>query len=194
MWYILSCDEGASLYYGLNCEISRQELAAKIADNTLLEVLNKVAVHPGDVFFIPPGTIHAIGKGIVLCEIQQNSNTTYRVYDYDRRDKDGNPRELHVEKAVDVADLKPTKPTPKLENGILASCKYFTVEAKSCTESATILLSEDSFRAVNIVAGEAMLSLENEQLQVSKGDCIFVPAMNGEIAVNGRCELVISYV
>lgn len=194
MWYILSCDEGASLYYGLNREISRDELAAKIADNTLLEALNKVSVHPGDIFFIPPGTIHAIGKGIVLCEIQQNSNTTYRVYDYDRRDKDGNPRELHVEKAVDVANLKPTKPTPKAENGILASCNYFTVEAKGCTDTATITLTEDSFRAVNIVAGEGVLSLEDEQLSVTKGDCIFIPAMDAEVTVKGNCELVISYV
>ena len=96
MWYVLDCEKDAFLYYGLNREITKEEFAERIKENMLLEVLNKVKVNKGDVFFINSGTIHAIGKGIVICEIQQNSNTTYRVYDYDRRDKNGNTRELHV--------------------------------------------------------------------------------------------------
>ena len=111
MWYILDCEEGASLYYGLKTAITQQELRQRIKDNTLLCVLNRVPVHKGDVFFIEAGTIHAIGKGITICEIQQNSNTTYRVYDYDRRDKNGCPRPLHIEQAIAVSSLRPAPKT-----------------------------------------------------------------------------------
>ena len=101
MWYIVDCDPGAELIYGFKGEISRDEFKERIANNTLLEVTNNVPVHKGDVFFIEAGTLHAIGKGILIAEIQQNSNTTYRVYDYGRVGADGKPRQLHVEKAVE---------------------------------------------------------------------------------------------
>ena len=109
MWYIVDCNEGAELLYGFKHEISRDEFAERIKNNTLLEVANNVPVHKGDVFFIESGTLHAIGKGILIAEIQQNSNTTYRVYDYGRVGKDGKPRELHIEKALDVTERKPPK-------------------------------------------------------------------------------------
>ena len=103
MWYIVDCEEGAYIYYGVKQEITKDELADRIKNNTLTDVLNKVPVKRGDVFFIPAGTIHAICAGILICEIQQNSNTTYRIYDYDRRDANGNPRQIHVEKAQATA-------------------------------------------------------------------------------------------
>ena len=109
MWYIVDCEEGSQLIYGFDKEISREEFADRIKNNTLLEVTNNVPVHKGDVFFIESGTLHAIGKGILIAEIQQNSNTTYRVYDYGRVGKDGKPRELHIEKAIDVTELCPPK-------------------------------------------------------------------------------------
>ncbi|MCI6751509.1 MAG: class I mannose-6-phosphate isomerase, partial [Selenomonas bovis] len=102
MWYIVDCEPGASLLYGFQHEISKEEFECRIKENTLLDVVNRVPVHKGDVFFIDSGTLHAIGKGILICEIQQNSNTTYRIYDYGRVGKDGKPRELHVQKALDV--------------------------------------------------------------------------------------------
>ena len=100
-WYILDCDDDAELIYGFNREISSEEFKERISNNTLLETVNKVKVKKGDLFFIEAGTLHAIGKGILLAEIQQNSNTTYRVYDYGRLGADGKPRELHIEKAID---------------------------------------------------------------------------------------------
>ena len=112
MWYIVDCDEGAELLYGFKHEISKEEFAERIANNTLLDVTNNVPVHKGDVFFIKAGTLHAIGKGILIAEIQQNSNTTYRIYDYGRVGKDGKPRELHVEKAKDVTKLAPAEQYP----------------------------------------------------------------------------------
>ena len=112
MWYIVDCEPGATLLYGFQHEISKEEFARRIADNTLLEVTNAVTVHKGDCFFIEAGTLHAIGKGILIAEIQQNSNTTYRIYDYGRLGNDGKPRPLHVEKAKDVTRLcPPTRPT-----------------------------------------------------------------------------------
>ena len=136
MWYIVDCEPGASLLYGFKEQISREEFKRRIADNSLLDVCNRVPVHKGDVFFIDSGTLHAIGAGILLCEIQQSSNTTYRIYDYGRMGTDGQPRELHVAKALDVTKLerpvRDTKPQAKLdifacaEVELLASCEYFT--------------------------------------------------------------------
>lgn len=111
MWYIVDCEPGAKLLYGFQHEISKEEFAQRIADNTLLEVTNAVEVHKGDCFFIEAGTLHAIGKGILIAEIQQNSNTTYRIYDYGRIGNDGKPRPLHVEKAKDVTNLCPPSPS-----------------------------------------------------------------------------------
>lgn len=104
MWVVLDCVPGAELIYGFSAPITREEMRRRIEAGTLLEVVNRVPVHPGDVFFIEAGTLHAIGAGIVIAEIQQSSNLTYRVYDYDRRDAQGNPRQLHIEKALAVAE------------------------------------------------------------------------------------------
>ena len=114
MWYVVDCEPDAYLYYGFNREISKDEFRTRINENTLLEVLNKVSIKKGDVFFITAGTVHAICKGTLIAEIQQNSDITYRVYDYGRVGKDGKPRELHVDKAIEVS---------KLERPAECSCK-----------------------------------------------------------------------
>lgn len=194
MWYITDCEEGAFLYYGLNRSISKEEFADRIKKNTLLEVLNKVEVHKGDVFFIPAGTIHAICKGIVICEIQQNSNTTYRVYDYGRRDKNGNTRELHIQKAIDVCNLCPAEPNYGADKNILAKCKYFTVEKAVCDAEIKIRLSKACFRSLIAVSGSGTVEVNGNSLSFEKGDSIFVPAQDGECTVRGVCEIIISYV
>ena len=203
MWYILDCDEGASLYFGVNRDISKEEFRAKIEDNTLLDVLNKVPVHKGDVFFIEAGTIHAIGAGIIICEIQQNSNTTYRVYDYGRRDKDGNLRELHVDKAIDVSKLSPSDtsahqfPTEELEGAAktrLATCKYFPTDKYVVNGSHTFTIDESSFRSFVIVDGQGTMESDGETLPVQKGDSVFVPAGNGTVTVSGNCTVILTTV
>ncbi len=140
MWYIIDCEPDSYLYYGFSKEISREEFAHRIADDTLLEVVRKVPVKKGDVFFIPSGTLHAIGPGILLAEVQQSSNVTYRIYDYGRLDTDGKPRQLHVEKAVDVTKLIPiteSSPIPLPlscpQDELLASCPYFAVIRQQIT-------------------------------------------------------------
>ncbi len=131
MWYVVDCEPGAYLYCGLKQDSSKEEIRERIENNTITEILNKIEVHKGDCVMVKAGTIHVIGAGILICEIQQNSNCTYRMYDYDRRDKFGNRRELHIDKAIDVVDVKKYKPFVSGNSDVpegaelLVSCKYF---------------------------------------------------------------------
>lgn len=131
MWYVVDCEPGAFLYCGLKKDSSKEEIREHIENNTITDILNKIEVHKGDCVMVKAGTIHAIGAGILICEIQQNSNCTYRMYDYDRKDKFGNKRELHIDKAIDVVDVKKYKPfisdNKDVPEGaeVLVSCKYF---------------------------------------------------------------------
>lgn len=198
LWYILDCEKGASLYYGFSRNITSDEYYHAIRNGTLSDVLNRVPVHKGDVFFIPAGTVHAIGAGIRICEIQQNSNTTYRVYDYDRRDKFGNTRPLHIEKAIDVSSLKKM---PKLaqerksSDTLLAKCDYFTTRRIIVGgETKNIPLGSDSFRSIIVADGNGTLTMGSDILEFIKGDSIFIPAQNSACSVSGNCELILSYV
>ncbi len=198
MWYIVDCDEGAELLYGFKKEVSKDEFAARIKDNTLLEITQSVPVKKGDVFFIEAGTLHAIGKGILIAEIQQNSNTTYRIYDYGRVGADGKPRELHIDKAVEVTDLCPAKPYPVTEafeeNGavkrLLSKCEYFTVYSVDVAEKACFNADETSFHNVLILEGNAELVCGDTTLSLKKGDSVFVPANCGEYTISGNFKSV----
>ncbi len=188
MWYVLYCKPGATLYYGFNHEISKEEFARRIENNTLTEVLKAVPVHKGDVFFIPAGTIHAIGEGMLIAEIQQNSNTTYRVYDYGRVGADGKPRALHIDKALDVTELKPA---PVFENenpDVLADCDYFWVKRlqKPCTATVTA----DSFQSLLVVDGSATLTYAGGIMEPGLYDCLFLPADMGEYTLEGEFEIL----
>ncbi len=199
-WYILDCDDDAELIYGFNRTISSDEFRERIADNTFLEAVNKVKVKKGDLFFIEAGTLHAIGKGILLAEIQQNSNTTYRVYDYGRLGADGKPRELHVEKAIDVTNCTPptrsTNPEGELISGngyssqLLTKCDLFNVEKVSVTDSYTTVADEKSFVSVLVTDGKGKIG----EIEINKGDSLFIPANYGEFTVTGKTELIITRV
>ena len=194
MWYVLECDEGAQLYYGFKEKISKEEFRKRIENNTLTEVLNSVKVKKGDVYFIEAGTVHAIGKGIVICEIQQNSNTTFRVYDYNRKDANGNTRQLHIEQAIEVAKTEPAKPYKSDRENVLASCKYFTVEKADVDGTQSFEISDNCFKSVIAVEGSGILKLNGFETTFGKGDSIFIPAQNGGFTVDGCCELIITYV
>ncbi len=199
-WYILDCEEGAELIYGFNREISSEEFKEKIADNTFLETVNKVKVKKGDLFFIEAGTLHAIGSGIFLAEIQQNSNTTYRVYDYGRLGADGKPRDLHVEKAIDVTKCTPptrdTNPEGELviANGyntqMLTSCDLFNVTKVTVTEKYVDIADNKSFVSILVTDGCGYI----DEIEFKKGDSLFIPANYGEFTVTGNTELVITRV
>ena len=197
MWYVLDCEPDAYLYYGLNKTLSKEEFRLHIENDTILDVLNKVSVHKGDVFFIPAGTIHAIGAGIVICEIQQNSNTTYRIYDYNRKGKDGKPRELHIDKAVDVADLAQVSelpPVPQEDVALLADCKYFVVYRMRVDHKTTVKINRTSFHSLIITEGSGMIRMNNTETEFNKGDSIFIPAQNGCYEILGTCEIVLSHI
>ena len=202
MWYVLDCEPGAYLYYGFDREISKEEFQERIKNNTLTEVLNAVPVHKGDCFFIPSGTLHAICKGIIICEIQQNSNTTYRVYDYGRVGKDGKSRELHVKKAIDVTKLEPVKERPHLEATIdifegtaarlLASCEYFTVYELDVDGTSHLTAGEDSFQSFTVLDGSVILRTADSELTFQKGETSFLPAGLGAYTLTGKARLVLS--
>lgn len=204
MWYILDCEPGASLYFGVNKEITKEEFARRIQDNTILDVLKEVPVHKGDVFFIQAGTIHAIGAGTTICEIQQNSNTTYRVYDFGRVGKDGKPRELHIEKAIEVSNLKPIesdfKPCgPETVQGDaktvrLATCEYFTTYETTLDGNTTLNVDGESFGSIVVVEGQVTLENNDEVLEAKKGDSIFLPANSGEVKASGKAQWIYSRV
>ncbi len=197
MWYILDCEDGAYLYYGFKKDVTKQEYEEAIKNNTLTDILNAVPVHKGDVFFIPSGTVHAIGAGIMICEIQQNSNTTYRVYDYGRRDKNGNTRPLHIDKAIDVSNLSksPNLAPVSLGNDVtLASCNYFTVRKLTVKDNMEISIDNSSFHSLIAVEGSGTITLDKTTINFNKGDSIFIPAQNNKYTVSGDCEMILSYI
>ena len=202
MWYIVDCEPGASLLYGFKEKTSKEEFERRIADNTLLEVCNRVPVKKGDVFFIDSGTLHAIGKGILICEIQQNSNTTYRIYDYGRVGKDGKPRELHVKKAIDVTKLEPpTKPTtalakidiiPGLDMKLLAECEYFTAYHATLKGEASLKAGSESFQTFTVLSGSLKLTSGDTVLDFYKGESVFIPAGLGIYTLTGEATFILS--
>ena len=197
MWYILDAEEGAGIYYGFQKDVTRAEMEEAIRTNTLTDILRFVPVQPGESYFIPSGTIHAIGKGLLIAEIQQNSNVTYRVYDYGRKDAQGNTRPLHVEKALEVSDLTraadAVEPTQTVvEGGVfteVSSCSYFTVTKLEADGTVTID-NPDSFIAVLITKGEGTINGE----KFVQYDTFFVPANNGEVELSGNFEALLSEV
>ena len=202
MWYVVDCDEGASLIYGFNREVSKEEFESRIKDNTLGEVCNYVPVKKGDVFFIGAGTLHAIGEGILIAEVQQNSNTTYRVSDYGRLGADGKPRPLHIEKAIDVTKRAPaTMPygnVGAVENTdfgsirSLAECDFFKVKLINLSGN-TEIFEKDSFVSLLILSGEVTVYCNGEIINAKKGDSIFIPA-NMKINLSGEGQVLYSRV
>ena len=199
MWYVMDCEEGASLYFGVNRPVSKEEFRAKLEDNTILEVLNKVDVHKGDCFFIEAGTIHAIGAGTMICEIQQNSNTTYRVYDYARRGADGKLRELHVDKALDVSKLTPSDTADKQaaataidgdSEKLLATCKYFTTHKYEVETAIELDVDENSFASFVFLTGEGKVEGTENTVEFKTADSVFVPAGVGKVRITGKCSFI----
>ena len=182
MWYVLDCEPGATLYYGFQHQISREEFQQRIQDNTLTEVLNAVPVEKGDLFFIPAGTLHAIRKGIVVAEIQQNSNVTYRIYDYGRVGADGKPRQLHIQQALEVTQRTPPQPDPDF-HGHLAQCPYFTVDVME--GRFTLDCGPESFVSVLVLEGTGALWEGDESMSLRKGESLFIPAGAGQCRLEG---------
>lgn len=200
-WYILDCSDDAELIYGFNKEITKEEFEKSIKDNSFLNHVNKVKVKKGDIFFIEAGTLHAIGGGILLAEVQQNCNTTYRVYDYGRL-VDGKPRELHIEKALDVTNTLPPVRSAEAEGKEevigdakvqkLCSCEFFTMTSLKLNGKYEYNCDNSSFISVLILDGSGSITAGNTAVSVKKGDSIFIPANSGNVVLSGEFNALLS--
>ena len=204
MWYIVDCDEGAAIYCGFAERVAPEELRRRAEDGTICQVLNRVPVKKGDTFFILPGTIHAICAGILIAEIQQNSNTTVRVYDYQRRGADGQLRPLHLERAAAVLDYAPLAARACAPRAVtehegytaaeLFACRCFSVTRLDIRTRAALICGGDSFRHLLCVEGEGAVVHGGVRYPLRQGDSYFLPAALGECAVEGACRVLLSRV
>lgn len=203
MWYVIDADEGAQLIYGFKHRVDGQILKTAVETGTLDKHLQKVEVHKGDVFYVPAGTVHGIGAGILVAEIQESSNVTYRVYDYDRVDKNGKKRELHFDKAVHVMnmDVAPdvkqksriVKHYPGCSRELLCRCKYFEVERIQVTKAFSFSVLEESFQVIMCLEGEGQIETMDENLKpvrFVKGRTLFLPAGLGRSLVVGDATVL----
>ena len=191
-WYILGHEEGAYIYLGFNTHVTRREFERAITDETLTEILRKVYVKDGDTFFIPAGTIHAVGAGITLAEIQENSNITYRVYDYGRLGADGKPRELHIGKALDVTNTFPLNITPPGHSGnVIISCSKFHAERVRAPFSGNT--AGKGFRFMMCLEGECAFRCGDFSCEMVKGSNVFVPGnCEHDYALEGCGEILVT--
>ncbi len=205
MWYVLDATKNARLVYGFYHDISKEKLKKSLEEGTVERYLQKVKVKKDDLFYIEAGTVHAIGAGILIAEIQECSNITYRMYDYNRMDKDGKPRTLHIERALEVANRigtqTPRQPMRVLRyqkgcaSELLCRCKYFQVErqlinTEKCREMADFQTDGNSFQVLLCVDGCGTLFGEGEMIHFFKGDCIFVPADSMPLKLHGRAQML----
>ncbi len=204
MWYVLDAGKDASIVYGLNRKCTREDLRRAVSDGTVMRYLQRIPIHRDDLFFIPAGTIHAIGAGALVAEIQESSNLTYRLYDYGRADKNGRTRELHIDTALDVADLRasaePRQPLRVLKyrqgcaSELLCRCKYFEVYRMLVNterrQQVHYRVDELAFRVLLCINGCGTATYEGGEILFYKGDCIFVPADSVVLTIHGQAQFL----
>lgn len=203
MWYVIDAVAGSSLIYGFKHKVTEEILKNAVETGTLDKHLQRVEVHKGDTYFVPAGIVHGIGAGILLAEIQESSNVTYRVYDYDRFDRNGQKRELHFDKAVKVMNMEVAldaiqKPRtvryyPGCSREVLCRCKYFETEKIQVTRGFTFSVKEESFQVMICLDGYGqveILDAERKPVRFGKGETLFLPAGIGRCLVVGDIELL----
>ncbi|MBQ8732041.1 MAG: class I mannose-6-phosphate isomerase [Oscillospiraceae bacterium] len=198
MWYVVDCEPGAELIIGLSRTIEREEFLRRIEEHTILDVVGRYPVAPGDVYFIEAGTLHGIGDGILIAEIQQSSNATYRVYDYDRRDAEGKPRPLHTQKAADVTFLGPARehPLPQFTHQgdsacrLIGECSYFQVKEYRLAGELSLEVGKESFLGLVCVGGEGELVHQGIRYPFCAAESYFLPAGLGNVTLEGKATLL----
>lgn len=204
MWYVLNAKSNSNLIYGFNRDVDEAQIRSAIESGKIEQLLNHVEVHKNDLFYIEAGTVHAIGAGCLIAEIQESSNLTYRLYDYGRVDKNGKTRELHVDKALEVVNMKssvtPSQPMRVLKyhsgyaSELLTRCKYFQVERILLnTENrklAEFQTGSNSFHALLCVDGCGTMLGDGVDIPFFKGDCIFIPAESIPLLLHGKAQLL----
>ncbi len=203
-WYVIWADNDAFLYKGFNKTLSKEEFVKALSEKKLSRYLNKVPVKTGDIIFLPPGTVHAIGKGIIICEVQQSSNITYRIYDWDRVDKNGKPRELHLKEALEVMNLSKElkgKEEKKLlsekkeyKKYLLIKNNYFIMQELVIFETTSFKFSPDYFKMMMIIEGNGNFLYDNEKLPYEKGNSFLIPAYLKELTLVPSQNTKIVYV
>ncbi len=201
MWYVMDSAPDATLYNGLRLKITPDEYKAMVADDTICDALAKYPVKEGDCFFIPAGRIHAIGAGCYLAEIQQTSDVTYRIYDYKRKDKEGNYRQLHTKEAAEcidynvLADYRQHYTPSQNESRLLVECPYFNTAVYDLTEPMSIDYSElDSFVVLIALKGEGTLTIDGDTVTLRAGESILIPATANEVVTQGTVKFLETYV
>ena len=195
MWIVCEAEKDAYLYYGVKEKLSGEKFREAILDGTITDYLNKVPVKPGDTFFIKAGTIHAIGAGITICEIQQTSDTTYRLYDYKRKDANGNERELHIEKGIVASNLNVQtefyeKGVQKGNEKLMVSCPFFNVSVIDVSGEEKTSVTDESFAAFTVTEGNGNISVDGETISLTKGSTVFAFAGAGEITLEGKMHVI----
>lgn len=194
MWYVIDALPDSKIIYGLKNVVSKEELALAIRNGRAEELLCSVHAKKGDVFFVEAGTIHAIGKGCLIAEIQQNSNVTYRLYDYNRVGKDGKPRELHIEKGVACANTSPAQSRSVLTlsacERLIGECPFFRVTEHKISGGKKFIADECSYNALLNVDGCGIVSGCGVSISLPTGSCVFIDAASGAYDVTGECTLL----
>lgn len=203
MWYVVDCEPGAALYVGFkDTSITREQYIAAVNEDRLPEILNRVEVKAGDVFFIPAGTVHALGKGIEVLEIQQTSDVTYRIYDWNRTDAEGRPRELHTALAVDAIDFSRDggvchmKYSPKTNESVtMVDCPYFTTNIIALDGTCERdYMSLDSFVLYICAEGEASIRMGDMTEHIGPLDLVMIPAEADSVELSGKAKLLEVYI
>lgn len=201
MWYILDAKPGAKIIYGLKDGVDRAAMEAAIAEGRIMDTLQEVSVEAGDAFYIPAGTVHALCSGVVVAEIQQNSDTTYRLYDYDRPGLDGQLRELHIEDSLNVIAYEGAgAQRMKTDNAVagqwltIASSPYFIVEKGLVTAPWQLSTSLESFVILVVAEGEGRLKWADGDQPVKAGECFLLPANLGGYELSGSMTVLRSVV
>ncbi|ULT59939.1 mannose-6-phosphate isomerase, class I [Neobacillus drentensis] len=198
-WYIIDCKEDADMIFGHNAK-TKEELIAQVNDGNWNELLRRVKIKPGDFFYVPSGTIHALCEGTLVLETQQSSDTTYRVYDYDREDDQGNLRELHLDKAIDVTtvphQVTGSKPSVGVKENVeittFVESDFFSVYKWEVSGKSTFLLN-DQYSLFSVLKGEGSLIHKGEKYSLHKGTHFIIPAGLGEFVLDGECQLIVSH-
>ncbi|MBO5551891.1 MAG: mannose-6-phosphate isomerase [Lachnospiraceae bacterium] len=190
-WYILEALPNAGIYYGLNRDLTKEELAERIRNNTLKEVLRFIPVQPGECYYVSPGTLHAIGAGVLAAEIQRNSDISYRAYDFGRVAPDGNPRELHTQKASEVANLSSKMPSFDFGNDLMR-CDSFVVDLVDFSGEENLSTDGSTFHSLLVIEGDGMINNAETKQEFQKGDSIFISADNGEYRLKGKGKALLT--
>lgn len=202
VWYIVDAKPGAYIYYGLNRKVERSEFEEMLKNGTVTECLRRVEVEPGQVWFITPGIVHSAGDGVLVAEVQQSSNTTFRVYDFDRVDANGNKRELHIKRACDVMNFDPVKSEDmRINSSVYAKgyvyenlfeCGYFKLDRINLKGGMLLNTDKTSFNSLLCIKGEGNILFDGISYEFKAGDCYFIPAGMGKYEIHGKAELLLT--